>query len=135
MVVHVDATGIIRYIESGFMGHLNDAQTFGLMRRIGTELCFPEQCVLLGDKIYPNGNCIMKPYTAAKLARKEDRMKRNCKKLNRNIRYCRICVEHAFAELKQYKITSSVWRQPHPLLSQLVTICAGLVCRKKLNGL
>ena len=36
----VDATGIIRYIESGFMGHLNDAQTFGLMRRIGTELCF-----------------------------------------------------------------------------------------------
>ena len=51
----VDATGIMRYIESGFMGHLNDAQTFGLMRRIGTELCFPEQCVLLGDKIYPNG--------------------------------------------------------------------------------
>ena len=25
----VDATGIIRYIESGFMGHINDAQTFG----------------------------------------------------------------------------------------------------------
>ena len=50
----VDATGIIRYFESGFMGHLNDAQTFGLMRRTGTELCFPEPCVLLGDKIYPN---------------------------------------------------------------------------------
>ena len=66
----VDATGIIRYIESGFMGHLNDAQTFGLMRRIGTSLCFPEHCVLLGDKIYPNGNCIMTPYTAAQLARK-----------------------------------------------------------------
>ena len=76
----VDATGIIRYIESGFMGHLNDAQTSGLMRRIGTELWFPEQCVLLGDKIYPNGNCIMTPYTAAQLARKEDRMKRKCKK-------------------------------------------------------
>ena len=36
----VDATGIIRYVESGLTGHLNDAQTFGLMRRIGTELCF-----------------------------------------------------------------------------------------------
>ena len=95
----VDATGIIRYIESGFMGHLNDAQTFGLMRRIGTELCFLEQCVLLGDKIYPNGNCIMTPYTAAQLACKEDRMKRKCKKLNLNIRYYRIGVEHAFAEL------------------------------------
>ena len=75
----VDATGIIRYIASGFMGHLNDAQTFGLMRRIGTELCFPEQCVLLGDKIDPHGNCIITPYTAAQLARKEDRMKRKCK--------------------------------------------------------
>ena len=116
------------------MGHLNDAQTFGLMRRIGSELCFPEQCVLLGDKIYPNGNCIMTPYTAAQLARKEDRVKRKCKKLNRNIRYYRIGVEHAFVELKQYKITSSVWRHPRPLLSQLVTICAGLVCRKKLDS-
>ena len=36
----VDATEMIRYVESGLMGHLNDAQTFGLMRRIGTELCF-----------------------------------------------------------------------------------------------
>ena len=36
----VDATEIIKYVESGLTGHLNDAQTFGLMRRIGTELCF-----------------------------------------------------------------------------------------------
>ena len=49
--------GNIRYVESGFMGHLNDAQTFGIMRRIGTELCFPEQCVSLGETVYPNGNC------------------------------------------------------------------------------
>ena len=75
----VDATGIIRYVESGFMGYLNDAQTFGLMCRIGTELCFPEQNVLLGDKINRIGNCIMTPCTAAHLARKEDRMKRKCK--------------------------------------------------------
>ena len=38
----VDAREIIRYFESWFIGHLNDAQTFGLMRRIGTELCFSE---------------------------------------------------------------------------------------------
>ena len=30
----------------------------------------------LGDKIYPISNCIMTPYTAAQLARKEDRVKR-----------------------------------------------------------
>ena len=39
MVRAVDATEIIRYVESGLTGHLNDAQTFGLVRRIGTELC------------------------------------------------------------------------------------------------
>ena len=66
---------LLIYIESGFMGNLNDAQTFGLMRRIGTELCFPEQCLLLGDKIYPNGNCIMTLYTAVQLARKEKMQK------------------------------------------------------------
>ena len=36
----VNAREIIRYVESGLTGHLNDAQTFGLMRRIGTDLCF-----------------------------------------------------------------------------------------------
>ena len=36
----VDATEIIRYVESGLTGHLNDAQTFGLMRMVGTELRF-----------------------------------------------------------------------------------------------
>ena len=36
----VDATEIIRYVENWVTGHLNDAQTFGLMRRITTELCF-----------------------------------------------------------------------------------------------
>ena len=38
------------------MGHLNDAQTFGIMRRIGTGLCFPEECVSLGETTYLNGN-------------------------------------------------------------------------------
>ena len=44
----VDAMGIIRYVDSEIMGYINDTQTFGLMRRFGTELCFPEQCVFLG---------------------------------------------------------------------------------------
>ena len=58
----VDATGIIRYIESGLMGHLNDAQTFGLMRKIGTELCF--RSAFYWEIKYNNGNCIMTPYAA-----------------------------------------------------------------------
>ena len=43
------------YIESGFIGHLNDAPKFGLMRQIGVELEFSNACVLLGNKRYPEG--------------------------------------------------------------------------------
>ena len=39
--VVVDATEIIRYVESGLTGHLNDAQTLGFY---ALELCLPEQC-------------------------------------------------------------------------------------------
>ena len=37
-VIH--ATKIIRYVGSGLTGHVNDAQTFAVMSRIETELCF-----------------------------------------------------------------------------------------------
>ena len=50
---------MIRYIQSGFLGHLNDAQQFALMDQLGTGLEFPDNCNLLGDKIYPNrGNVV-----------------------------------------------------------------------------
>ena len=51
-----------------------------LVQCVGSEqsCVLPEQCALLCDTIYPNGNCIMTPYTAAQLARKEDRIKRKC---------------------------------------------------------
>ena len=56
----MDTYGKIRYyIECGFMGHLNDAEQFTLMRRIGTDFAFPDECVLLGDKIYPNKHLIV----------------------------------------------------------------------------
>ena len=29
---------LVRFVESGVLGHLNDAQTFGRMRQIGVEL-------------------------------------------------------------------------------------------------
>ena len=33
-----------RYIQSGFLGHLNDAQQFALMGQLGTDLEFPDNC-------------------------------------------------------------------------------------------
>jgi len=39
-----------------FLGHQNDAKQFTMMQQIGVngQLHFPEDSVLLADKIYPN---------------------------------------------------------------------------------
>ena len=41
----VDANGVMRYVESGFLNHLNDAQSLSFMLQIGAELEFPNECV------------------------------------------------------------------------------------------
>ena len=57
--VIVDNEGMIRYAESGFLGHQNDAQTY---RQVGTQdLPFAADCVLLAGKIYQNGHPILMP--------------------------------------------------------------------------
>ena len=129
--VVVDVQGRIRHIESGYSGRLNDAQQFRLMQQIGTELPFPEELLLLGDKIYPNRGSIMTPYTSAQLRRKSPTERRKCRKLNRFVRKYRVRVEHAISEIKTYKSVGTLWRHPRNLLPQIVFICASLVCRRK----
>jgi len=57
----VDNTGKIRNIECDVIGHLNDAQLCAIMRSIGKDLPFPDECVLLGDTIYSNRHRIVTP--------------------------------------------------------------------------
>jgi len=52
--VVVNCTERMRHVETKFIGHSNDAQQFNLMSRIGLDLPFSDQCVLLADKIYSN---------------------------------------------------------------------------------
>jgi len=42
------------HVETKLIGHPNDAQQFNLMSRIGLDLPFSDQRVLLADKIYSN---------------------------------------------------------------------------------
>ena len=49
---------------------LNDAQQFGLMRQLGTDLIFPEELCLLADKRYPNRTHVLTSYPSAQLARR-----------------------------------------------------------------
>ena len=116
--VVINNKGEIYFIESGFLGHQNDAQQFMFMRQIGNDvsLPFPDNCFLVGDKIYPNRHPVMIPYTRQQIARKPECLKNKCRKLNSLISEYRIEVEHAICELKCYKVMGT------PKLKNLVKI-------------
>lgn len=129
--VIVDIEGVVVYVESRFLGHMNDAQQHALMLQVGTDLEFPPECNLLGDTIYPNRYPILTTYSAAQLARKRDRERRQCRKFNQYVRTYRVSVEHAIREIKCYRVIGCIWRHPRHLLGRIVKLCTGLVCRRE----
>lgn len=129
--VVIDNLGIIRFVETGFYGRLNDAQQFTLMTRIGDQLPFPEDCFLLGDKIYSNRHPIMTPYTQVQIRQRHGHERHRAIRVNRNIYRYRTSVERAIRELKIYSSISSIWRQRRHFLAPIVKLCAMLVCRRK----
>ena len=42
-----------RHIESGYLGHIDDAQQYGLMKQVGPDLHFPDDLLILGDTNLP----------------------------------------------------------------------------------
>ena len=78
-------TSVTCYAEAGFLGHQNDAQQFTMTQQIGVNgpLHFPEDCVLLADKIYPNRQPTVTTFTTQQINRKPEHMKRKCRKCNR----------------------------------------------------
>ena len=129
--VVVDVHLTIRYIESEYQGHLNDAQQYALMQEMGTGLQVPDELVLLGDKIYPNHGAVITPYTSAQLARKQPLERRKYRKLNSLIKLYRVRVEQSICELKTYRSVSLLWRQLRTMLPSTVKSCAALVCDAK----
>ena len=105
------------------------------MQQIGTDPAFPDDCKLLGDKIYPNRGPVVTAISAQQIARRRGRDRQKCLKFNRLIRKYRVYVEHAIGELKVYKAVGSLWRHPREMLPLFVCTCAGLVCRRKELGL
>ena len=104
------------------------------MRQIGQDLPFPQKCVLLGDKIYPNAHPVITLFTQSQIRRKPDRLQRKCRKFNRTLSEYRVLVEHVIGELKCYKVIGTLWRHPRTKLKRVTEICAGLLCRRrKLN--
>lgn len=46
----IDNSNILRYVHSGFLGHFNAIPSTGENK----QLPFPDECVILGDKVFPN---------------------------------------------------------------------------------
>jgi hypothetical protein len=68
------------------------------------ELDFPQNVVLLADKIYPNGYPLMTPYTRRQLNARSDNVRRKCRKLRKidnrdNLKTC-IKVYDVYGHLK-----------------------------------
>lgn len=71
-IVITDNCNKLRFVRSGFLGHQNDAQILNFIPAIGQnqELAFPNECVILGDKIFPNRDPFVTPYTRAEINRR-----------------------------------------------------------------
>ena len=60
------------------MRNLNDAQQSTLMPKLGTDLPFPDECMILSDKIYilSNRHPIMTPYSAVQMRQRNAHQRR-----------------------------------------------------------
>ena len=78
----IDNTGYFCYTEAEFLGHQNDTQfTTTKQNAVNGPLHFPEDCVLVVNKIYPNRHPIVTPFTTK--TRTPEHMKRKCRTFNR----------------------------------------------------
>ena len=103
------------------------------MKHIGVNgpLHFPEDCVLLADKIYPNRHPTVTAFTTQQIKRKPEHMKGKCRKFNRLVSEYSILVEHVIGDLKSYKILGTLWRHPRPNLVDIVETCTARVKRRR----
>ena len=127
-----DNSGHIRFLQAGFLGSMNDAQTFRLMDQIGPGLALdvPPDVVFLADRGYPDIPPLLTPFRQNQIRRMQNvRDQRKARRFNRKLSQKRIKIEHIFKNLKDYKCISSIWRHPRWLLPAVVELCTFLTER------
>ena len=130
--VVIDNEKNIVHVESGFLGHNNDANTFNMMTPVGDgrTLELPRNCYLLGDCIYPSHHPVVTPFTAAQLRGLPRHERRVQKKLNKTIRKYRVYIEHVIRLLKIFKIIGSLYRHDRNNIGKIACLCAYLCARR-----
>lgn len=121
----------IRLVCSGFLGHMNDAQTYQYLPSIGPDgvLPFPDDAWLLGDNIYPYRHPILTGFSRGQL-RGNRRNLEAMNGVNLLIREHRAYVEHVIFHLKCFRVIGSIYRHPRANLNRIVELCAGLAQRR-----
>jgi hypothetical protein len=101
--VSIDNQLNIRHIESGFLGHNNDAQTFRMMTNIGDGeiLDLTRNCVLIGDCIYPSRHPLVTPYTSEQILQQPNHIRPQYRRLNRELRRRRVYVTRVLFSLSR----------------------------------
>lgn len=122
----------IRYIHSGFPGHMNDAQTLALMPLISPDgpLNFPGDCWLLADAIYPCRHPTLPPYKSNQIIRAPAEIQLEMKKFNKIHKRNRVYIEIVIGYLKHFRVIGSVYRHPRHALARIVELCAALAERR-----
>ena len=92
--VIIDNEENIVHVQSGFLGHENDANCYRQIGSIGPDahLKFTANCYILGDCIYSNGNPVITPYKVTDMIPQPRAVKRARRKFNRLHRRRRVFV-------------------------------------------
>lgn len=127
----VDNLGNIVFLQTGFLGAMNDAGNFNLMERIGpgTQNDMPADVFLLADKGYADNPPLVTSFRAAQIRRMGRLNQRQARKFNRKISECRIIVEHTIKHMKTYRAVDYIWRHPRWFQPIVVELCTFLAQR------
>ena len=122
----------IRFLQAGFLGSTHDSTSYRLMVPVGPGLALDVShgVFFLADKGNPDVPALLTPFRQAQIRRLGRRQRNKARKFNREHSRKRIKIEHVFKNVKDYKCTSGIWRQPRWLLPTVVELCTFLTERR-----
>ena len=122
--------GMSFYVQSGFLGHMNDAGQYALMPNIGDgqHLDFLPDVYLLGDKGYANNYPILTRYQLGAGADRDIKIIFNTELSSR-----RVFVEHVISHFKTYRaVIKGIYRHMRwfQFMPVVADVCACLAQRR-----
>ena len=128
-----DSRRNIRYIQTGFDGHMNDAGMFLDMPSIGYTpnhlLQLPNECYLLADKGYANQYPLITPYKRNQMDGLPNDQLQTMRLFNTEHAAHRVVIEHVIRRMKTYRSVGLIFRHSLNDMPMVADICAFLAQR------